>query len=153
MKNPKEIKNQLHEYCQNYVKESLDTVQDAIADTIKSAKDENKSSMGDKYETGLAMMHIEREKKEAQLRRALDLQVNIKNIYPNKVHEIVEPGSLVITNYGRYYIAIGLGKAIIDEEVYYVVSMESPIAQALKDKKAGDSITFMNKKYKIENVY
>lgn len=153
MENPKEIKNQLHKYCQDHVQQRLDTVQKAIADTIKAAKDENKSSMGDKYETGLAMMHIEREKKEAQLRQAFDLQTNLKVIYPNKEHEIVEPGSLVITNYGRYYIAIGLGKAMIDEEVFYVVSIESPIAQALKDKKAGDAVKFLNKNYKIEGVY
>lgn len=153
MEDPKEIKNQLHKYCQEHVQQRLNTVQKAIADTIKAAKDENKSSMGDKYETGLAMMHIEREKKEAQLRQALDLQTKLKSIYPNKVHEIVEPGSLVVTNYGHYYIAIGLGKAIIEEETFYVVSIQSPIGQALKGKKAGDSITFLNKQYKIDGVF
>ena len=66
-------------------------------DAQLSANEEGKSSAGDKYETGRAMMQIEREKAANQLEEALKLKRIIDQLQPDVHHEIATLGSVVIT--------------------------------------------------------
>ena len=54
----------------------------------------------------------------------------------------MQAGSLVRTDRGNFYVAIGIGKVTLDGEVYYCVSVGAPLVRAMLGKEVGDEVTF-----------
>lgn len=148
----KAIKQELYRRCQDYLRERVRTAREAIADAQQAANDETKSSSGDKYETGRAMMQLEVEKNSVQLAESLRLQQALDQIDIKTQSDVVCPGSLVITDRGVYYIAISLGKVILQGETYFVIAATSPIGGQLMGLKAGDTMTFRGTAYVVREV-
>ena len=147
-----QIKRNLYDACIDYVNKRIDTVQQAIMSAREAADEETKNSTGDKYETGRAMMQLEIENQVVQLKEAQKLSDEIRNIRPGKHSDDVQAGSLVRTNLGTYFLAIGAGKITIDEQDYFAVAISSPIGQLLMGKKAGDSFELNGRSYTVEQV-
>src|SRR6056297_344870 len=103
-----ELKKRLFEACENYVEERIARVEAAISDLQAALKLETKCSMGDKYETGRAMLHLEFEKLLGQLEQYGKLKKTLNSI-PAQVQEKVGFGSLVKTSGANYFIAIPAG--------------------------------------------
>ena len=61
-------------------------------------------------------------------------------------------GSLVTTNEGVYYFSVSLGKVLLDGQLFFALSMASPIGKALAGRKAGDEVLFMGRKIRIEHL-
>jgi len=61
-------------------------------------------------------------------------------------------GALVMTPDFNYFIAVGLGKIETADGVFYAISMQVPLYEAIRGKKAGDSIIFRSKKIEIQGV-
>ena len=61
-------------------------------------------------------------------------------------------GSLVKTNNGSYFISIGIGRININNEIFYAISLASPIGILLKNKKIGDVFSFRNTSFKIIDI-
>lgn len=80
-------------------------------------------------------------------------QNEIARINLEKEYKKVEFGSLVITSEGNYFISIGIGKLVVDNNIYYFVSLASPIGIAIKDKIAGDSVQFQGRQITIKEIY
>jgi transcription elongation GreA/GreB family factor len=137
-----EIKHQLLKKCAEYVDLRIRTAKQSMDDAQMAANEEGKSSAGDKYETGRAMMHIERDKAAQQLEEALKLKSVIDHINPTVVHQKVMLGSLVITNAKKIFIAIGIGKMDVDKVSYLVVAPTAPIGRALMGLTVKAQITF-----------
>lgn len=148
-----EIKKKLYEQCQAYLAQRIATAQDAIKASQASANDETKSSAGDKYETGRAMMQLEMEKDGAQLAEAIKLKRILDNIKIDRRTSVVQPGSLVITDQSNFFIAISVGQVILENKLYLVVSAESPIGAKLIGLKTEEKLIFANRTYKIEQVW
>ena len=108
----------------------------------QAANEEGKSSVGDKYETGRALMQIERDKAAAQLDEALKLKNVLNQISVNDVHQKATLGSLLITTSKKIFIGIGIGKLTIDEEDFLVVGPASPLGKVLIGLKVNDQIVF-----------
>jgi len=142
-------KRQLFDKCESYVADKIAAAQKGMQDAQNAANNETKSSVGDKYETGRAMMHLEKNKYAIQLGEAIQLKQQLSEINPTKTCDIVENSSLVKTNKGNFFIAISLGKVELQKEKYYVISLASPLGKALHKAKKGDFITFRNMKYQI----
>lgn len=87
----------------------------AIEHAQLAANEETKSSAGDKYETGRAMMQLEIEKQSVQLAEAMKLKHVLSQINPEKTTETIQSGSLVFTDQGNFYISISAGKLIWKE--------------------------------------
>ncbi len=147
-----DLKKELHQLCVVYVQKRIDTVQQAINATQQAANEETKSSAGDKYETGRAMMQQESDRNQAQLNEANKLMAALNQINPNTISNIAGPGSLVITDNGRFYIAVSAGTIEYNGESYFAVSLGSPIGLRLKGQKIGDHISLNNNHYRIENI-
>jgi hypothetical protein len=147
-----QIKKQLYELCRQYLLKRIQTAEDAIKEAQASANDETKSSAGDKYETGRAMMQLEIEKNTVQLGEAMKLKRSLDLLKYEKEFEIIQPGSLVITDQGNFFIAISVGRLTLDNEVYAAVSSESPIATKLLGLKQNSSASFGNKVYTVISV-
>lgn len=142
----------LYDQCVAYVKQRIDTAQRAIQVAQASANEETKSSAGDKYETGRAMMQLEVERNTVQLSESIKLKQALDQINPEKETTIIQPGSLVTTNQGNFYLAISVGQLVVDTKTYFAVSPTSPIGIKLMEGNVGSSFTFNSKVYTIERV-
>ena len=117
-----------------------------------SANEEGKSSAGDKYETGRAMAQLEIEKASSQLAEANKLKQALEKISVDAWGPIVNPGSLVITNQGSYFISIAAGRLTVDDEIWFAISAGSPLGASLVGKKEGDVVKLMGKEIVVEKV-
>lgn len=147
-----QLKKEIYEYCAQYLQNSIETLENVLKNLEESRNNESKSSVGDKYETGRAMMQLEEDKIKTQLHELLSAKAILQSIKPDKVNNTVETDSLVITDSGIYYIAIAVGKIKINQQLIYGISIESPIGQSLKSKKTGDQIHFNNRIITIQSV-
>lgn len=147
-----ELKKRLFEACEKYVEERLSRTEAAISDLEDALKLETKCSMGDKYETGRAMLHLEFEKLSGQHEQLRKLRKTLRMI-PQKSLESATFGAAVETSAANYYIAIPAGELAVDGKTFYAVGAASPIAQALMNKKPGDKVVFGGKEIEIKNVF
>ncbi len=147
-----ETKKRLHSLCMDYVEKRIANAKLAMQSVQDSANEESKSSVGDKYETGRAMMQLETEKYAVQLDESLKLKQVLSQIKPDLQHDFVALGSAVTTNHGNFFIAVSAGKIDLGENIYYAVSPVSPIGSKLLGAKTNDKITFNDKFYQIQEV-
>ncbi|MBN1253611.1 MAG: hypothetical protein JXR51_09760 [Bacteroidales bacterium] len=146
------LKELIYNELLNIVDKKIATAKQAIESAKESRDNDTKSSVGDKYETGRVMMQIEMENHEIQLSKALKqkgelLQINIKKEYKKAAS-----GSLVITNQGNYFISIGIGKIDVNNEIFFSISLASPLGMLIFDKKVGAKFQFQEKKFTIKNI-
>jgi len=147
-----EIKKQLHQLCLAFLEKRITIAKNAMDDAQQSANAEEKSSMGDKYETGRAMSQNVRDISAKQLQEALKDSSVVKQLNPEKENAIVALGSAVKTTAGNFYIAVSVGQLKIEKETWFALSAIAPIAQAMLNKKVGDTYTFRGKNETILEV-
>ena len=146
------IKQELYDLCQDYIRKRIDASRTAIDAAQRSANEETKSSSGDKYETGRAMAQLEIEKNTAQYAEALKLKNSLDRIRIDLSAETVQPGSLVLTDQGVFFIAISLGKVVIAKESYLVIAPASPLGLRLIGARPGDRVDFRDKTYVVKQL-
>jgi transcription elongation GreA/GreB family factor len=118
----------------------------------EAANSEEKSSAGDKYETGRAMAQIARDQAAQQLDEALKLKAVLEQINPALSSPRIGLGSLVITDNNRFYISISAGELEVDGIKYFAISPQSPVGKLLMSRKENDVILFLKKEQKILKV-
>lgn len=123
-----------------------------LAATSEARNSDTKSSAGDKHEVGRAMVQQELDQLEAQLAKTRAMQQELARVPVERMYEQVAFGSLVTTEQGRYFIAIGLGVVEFAGESCYAISLASPIGQALKDKHVGDAIDFNGRRITVQSI-
>lgn len=145
-------KRYLYEHCVEFLNRRIETAREAIRIAQESANDETKSSAGDKYETGRAMMQLEIEKNATQLEEALKQKKILGSINIELQPLKIQNGSLVKTDQGNFFLAISVGLVVIEDRSFAVVSAQSPIGSRLIGLKPGDTFSFGNKTYKISQI-
>ena len=110
-----------------------------------------KSSAGDKHETGVAMAHLEQEKIGKQLQLVESMLSTVNKLIPLTTLK-VQPGHLIRTTAGWYFLSVGLGKIEVNEETIYCLSSQSPIGQLLLGKQANDQIHWQDKSITILKI-
>jgi transcription elongation GreA/GreB family factor len=148
----KEIKYSLLEHCKTTVEKRYKKITQTIADIQESLLEEDKSSAGDKHETGRAMLQIDRENAGKQLREIEIIQKILPKIDINAVSDYARLGSLVYTENATYFISISVGDVLVSKTHYLCVALHSPIGSFLTGKKKGDSFSFNGKTYTIKGV-
>ena len=147
-----EIKSKLLNYCKQQIDERIARSKQAIQFAQDAANTEEKSSAGDKYETGRAMAQRERDQAAVQLEETLKLKNIIDRINPSIQSKQVALGSLIITDKAKFYIAISLGLIQLDEVNYFVISKDSPIGKVLLNKTANENFHFNNEPHLILDI-
>ena len=147
-----DLKQALYNQCFDYVQKRMDAAEQGIKEAQQASKDDTKSSAGDKYETGRAMMQQETDRNMAQLNEANKLKVALNIISASGASKVAEPGCVVITNNGNFYMAISAGSLVVDGITYFAVSPASPIGLKLKGQKVGGEFSLNGKNYKINNI-
>ncbi|MEZ4737929.1 MAG: 3-oxoacyl-ACP synthase [Flavobacteriales bacterium] len=124
----------------------------AIASAREAFTSDTKSSAGDKHEVGRAMVQQELDKLEEQRAKSITLQQELDRVPLDRMYDRVAFGSLVRTDQGSYFIAIGLGAMEVDGGKVYAISLASPIGQVLKDKRVGDAIDFNGRRITVQGI-
>lgn len=146
------MKQQLLEYCKQYAELRIATAKQSMDDAQEAANEESKSSAGDKYETGRAMMQIERDKAAQQLDEAVKLRNVVDQLSVETLHDKVGLGSLVITDSKKIFISIGIGRVTLDANEFFVVAPSSPLGKALIGLKVNDRLTFNKEQLTIMQI-
>ncbi|WP_289021950.1 transcription elongation factor [uncultured Salegentibacter sp.] len=147
------IKEKLNKACEAYVEERIKRIEVAMAGLETDLENETKSSAGDKYETGREMINLEWNKLSGQLQQFKNLG-NTLNLAKSRTNNgSAQLGAAVKTNMANYFIAIPADRIIVEGEAYFAIGANSPIAQLLLHKTAGEEITFNGKTAKILEVF
>ncbi len=146
------VKHKLLDACHQYVNQRISTATQAMNDAQQSANEEGKSSAGDKYETGRAMMQIERDKAAYQLEEAQKLKQILDQIDPSERHNKILLGSLAITEKYKIFIAVGAGKLLVEGDEFFVVGQNSPLAKTISGLKVDERFTFNNQMNTIVEI-
>ncbi len=152
MQKNQNLKAQIIDWLNIEIEKKIQLLNDAINAAKESRDNETKSSVGDKYETGRAMVQMELEKSQAQLAQTQSLKTSLSRIDPNSKFINVAFGSLVVTSQGTYFFSIAHGKIVLDREVIFCLSPVSPVGKLLAGKKAGDKVQFQGKEIKIIQI-
>ncbi|WP_424492700.1 transcription elongation factor [Salinimicrobium sp. GXAS 041] len=147
-----ELIHKLKTAAGNYVEDRIQRIHTAIADLEDALKLETKCSMGDKYETGRAMLHLEFEKLSAQLEQYSRLKKTLTFIKEKQTSEKVEFGSVVKTEKVNYFISIPAGELEVEGEKFYAIGAGSPVAQAMTGRSESEEFTFNGITNKILKV-
>ena len=151
-KNTLHIKKALQVALHHKIEGQLASLRKAISSIEESKLNETKSSAGDKFETGRAMMQMEQDKTESQL-AILNLTKNkLKQISPDLKCSTAEIGAIINTDTNKYYISVSLGKILVDEVAYFAISPEAPLSKLLIGRKAGDKIRFRDKEILVLGI-
>jgi transcription elongation GreA/GreB family factor len=146
------MKKQIFKRLNEMLNQRIDAAKKAIEEVIEARDEETKSTIGDKYETGRVMVEMEMDKLKEQLEQSLALKKNLSYVKVDSVSKQVEYGSIVKTNLGTYFIAVGLGVVEVEAQKIFCISLASPIGQAIRDKKVGDKVNFQNRVIEILKV-
>ncbi|MFY0608171.1 MAG: GreA/GreB family elongation factor [Cyclobacteriaceae bacterium] len=145
------LKKQVLEIGMSLIESKMAGLHAEMKNFQAAANNETKSSAGDKYETGRAMMQLEKDK-VASLLGQLDKQKKVLGeINPTQSHETVRLGSIVMTDNGCFYLSVSLGKLSASQDVF-CISPVSPLGQAMLGKKAESTAEFNGRKYHIQSV-
>jgi hypothetical protein len=147
------FKNKLKQFCHHTINERIAGAKAAIENAQEAANSEQKSSAGDKYETGRAMSHLEREMHTKQVTENLKELSTLHAVDTNSTYNAVAAGAFVKCANISFFIAAGLGKQIIDSETIVFLSPSAPLAKLLTHKKAGEHFLFNKANITIKEIY
>ena len=124
-----------------------------LHELFEAARNETKSTAGDKHETARA--HVQIAQKQAADQRAI-LQNNralLLKIDASIVPVDVRLGSLVQTKTNYFFISTGVGKIILENATVYAIALQAPIGLVLQGLKKGSSYTFNGKADQILAIF
>lgn len=148
-----EVKESICRQLNEMLAAKIEMTASAISSLRTAKNSDTKSSAGDKYETGRAMIQMELDKEEQQLNQSIRLKNELAAIHLEKKYNQVEFGSLVETNQGIYFISIPLGKITVADQDFFVLSLASPIGKLLEGKKVGEKTIFQEREFVIKSIY
>jgi len=106
----------------------------------------------DRYDSFRAQMMRKRDMLAQQLSAVEEELRYLRQVKPGTICTKVEAGALIELEMQTLYIVAGIGKLILDDKQYYVVSPVVPLVEAMKDMKAGDSFMFRGTTMKILEI-
>lgn len=155
MDNPEKIayKVRLKEFGLSLIGERIAAARTAMDQAQESANNEGKSSAGDKYETGRAMGHLQRDMYARQLGEYSKEQAALHSVNVETVCAVAGPGALVDCGSVSMFIAAGLGKQVIDGRAVLFLSPQAPLAQLMLGRVAGSVVKLNAAEYVISEVF
>ncbi len=126
----------------------------ALIDGIVAEMSDNaKSSAGDKHETSTSMAQNEQEKIGQQIFE-LEKQIElVKRIPLENKAKTIGLGSVIKTTENTFYLSIGFGKIICDNEPVLCISPNAPLGQLFLGKTVNDEVAFNQQVHKISVIY
>lgn len=148
-----ELKAKVYETAISKVKEKMQMFREERNAINQGILEDNKSSAGDKFETGRETMTQDLNTVEKQLKQAkfefdeLCRLQSIKGKTPT-----VQEGSLVKIGSDLFLISISIGQINVGDDKVFLLSENSPLGQSLIGKKENEEIQFRGKPMKIAEI-
>ena len=146
-------KTRLKTFGLELIAQRIRAAQRAISDAQEAANQEEKSSAGDKYETGRAMGHLQKDMFARQLDEHKKDLSSLHAIKVDTIYISASPGALLECNGICFFISAGLGKQQIEGRTLLFLSPLAPLARQLQNKKRGDSFSFNGQQQLILDIY
>ena len=147
------FKEKLRSQCIALIEERMLLAAEAMQQAQDAANAEEKSSAGDKYETGRAMNHIQKDLHARQLAENRKELEALLAIDCSQVRTTAGAGAIVIAGDFRFFIAAGLGALTLEGEKILAISPQAPLARLLYNKKTADTILFNQQEKLITDVF
>jgi hypothetical protein len=147
------FKNRLKQIGLDLIGERITITKKAIDNAQQAANSEEKSSAGDKYETGRAMNHLEKDMHSRQLAEHIKELAMLRDINTDIIYHSSATGAFIHCAQSSFFIAAGLGKQIVDGNIIFFLSPHAPLAKILQHKKAGEHFLFGGKDVQIIEIY
>jgi hypothetical protein len=144
------IKEKLLVKCIEIKEESKANTLAAMNDAQQSANEYG--APRDRYDSFRAQLMRKRDMLAQQLAVVEDEIRFLRQVKPGSISTKVEAGALVMLESQTLFILTGIGKLVIDNTAYYVVSPVVPLVLAMKDHKKGDSFNFRGTNMKILEI-
>ncbi|MBT3819164.1 MAG: hypothetical protein HN593_03025 [Lentimicrobiaceae bacterium] len=144
------IKEVLLNKCVEQQQKVIDQLQKEIEEAQNQANDYGQPK--DRYDAYRTKLMRQIELFAKQLDKANAVMNTLKIIMPKKQLDMVEFGSLVTTTKQKLFVSAGLGKIDLNGELWYAISPNVPIFNALKGKKVGESIVFKGNTITIKSI-
>jgi hypothetical protein len=135
------------------ISERVATARRRMDDAQEAANQEGKSSAGDKYETGRAMGHLEKELHGRQLSETLKELALLRDIDAGVLCATAVSGAFVACPPSFFFLAAGLGKQTVDGRTILFLSPFAPLARLMLGKKAGDTFVFKGVLQRIDQIF
>lgn len=146
------LKAQLVEHCGRQIDDRYKKIRHTIAGIEESLFEESKCSVGDKHETGRAMLQIDRENAGRQLHEVEKVAHLLNKIDINATSDYARLGSLVYTDKFIYFISISVGTVSVEDTDYLCVALNSPVGLLISGKRKGDKFILNGIEYEIKNM-
>ncbi len=147
------LKKTIQNTCIEIIEERIALSQSFIENAQTAANAEEKSSAGDKYETGRALNHLEKEMYTKQWLENKRELAKILSIDCSQIHSVPKAGSIVRSAEFCFFMLAGLDKIKVAGEIIFCLSPFAPFAKTLINKKLGDVIIFNKKEIIISDIF
>lgn len=138
--------------CTRILNEQINAAKAAMDDAQESAN-ESQGAIEDKFESFREACHIQRDMYARQLDELISTMGLLKRINATKAFKEAAFGTVVQTDSQNYFIGVSLGEIKIDGVSYFAISGMSPVFKAMAGKTAGESFSFRDKNYYIQQVF
>ncbi|MFN5889950.1 MAG: hypothetical protein ACK448_06110 [Bacteroidota bacterium] len=152
---PNTSKIALKNHCLQVLENQAKEMQNTLAEIQLALEEETKSSVGDKYETARAQLQAEQKRIDQQLLHIIAQHKALHDLNHDP-HTVIDEGSTIELILGdkhlNIYIGVALGALVFVDTHWQIISEISPLAQAIKGKRAGDAFVFQGKNCQIITV-
>jgi len=143
----------LKRWALDHLGQRIATAGEAMQQAQEAANSEEKSSAGDKYETGRSMAQLEIDKLRRQLAELVRELAALHAVNADQLITTATSGAILRTDKIDLFISIGLGKQTIANRTVIFLSPQAPMARTLQNKRPGDSILFQQETIPIREIF
>jgi hypothetical protein len=148
-----EIKNKLIEICKSEIQEKIKMNEKMMNEEQKTAN-QYKGAMESRYDTFKEEAQARKDAYAMQIDKLLKLNSILLSIN-SKTPEKAEPGAVIETDRMNYFIFFYLfdEPVTVGNQEFCIISLESPVGIALKNKKINGTFIFNGNEFRILNIY
>ena len=146
------FKEIVYQQYQQLVIDKIISLENSLKELNDSAKNETKSTAGDKHETALAMLQIEQENTRKKLSEAVEQKTQLERINIHQKSDSIIKGSLIKTDKACFFLSIALGKISIGETTITALSPQSPLGIKLLGLKIYQTVEMNSIQYIIQKI-
>jgi len=147
------LKSSVLESCLSIKRNQINELTVMLQSLKSSVESNEKSSAGDKHETGRENANQTLLIYGDQHRKAMEDLMVFMMIKPDKLVDTVQLGAIVILNDLTVFIADNMGKLNINDMPINILSPKGPFVQCMLGKSKGCEFKFNNKDFKIVDVF
>lgn len=144
-------KSRIIEVFLQQVESKISGLENELQSLTESKEGEQKSSAGDKFETGREMMRQQEALIEKQLSQLREQRQHLKSAASLDTQSVAFGAMMVVTT-GTFLFAGAMGTEEVDGQTVYAISMQSPLGAAFSGKRAGEVVDWRGQQVEVKEV-